>query len=89
MINAIMMVAMTVVTTMTLTNKKIELDNIIENSFKSKECNCKLCGRKSPYIAIGECSLCWDMEKGLQSLIEKDRGRAIRWLEDNLKELKG
>ncbi len=50
---------------------------------------CNLCGKETPYIAMGKCALCWEMEKGLRMLTEKDKSKAIKWLEDNLKELKG
>ncbi len=50
---------------------------------------CKVCGKETYYIAMGRCSLCWEMEKGLRMIADKDPDKAIKWLEDNLKELRG
>ncbi len=57
-------------------------------SIQNNTIPCKICGKDTHYIAMGKCSLCWEMEKGLRILAEKDKSLAIKWLEDNLKELK-
>ena len=49
---------------------------------------CEICGRETTYDATKRCDGCWDMEKGLRFFIEKDKEKAIKWLEDNLKKLR-
>lgn len=50
---------------------------------------CKICGGETYYDATKRCDGCWEMEKGLRMLADKDKDKAMRWLEERLKELKG
>lgn len=59
------------------------------NNIDNEKTLCNLCGKETPYLAAQKCSLCWEMEQGLRMLADKDKSKAIKWLEDNLKELKG
>ncbi len=50
---------------------------------------CEICGICTYYLGTKRCDSCWNMEQGLRMLADKDKNRAIKWLEDKLKELKG
>ena len=63
-----------------LENRKLENKNTVL---------CEICGKDTIYHATKRCSNCWDMERGLRTLADKDKSKAIKWLEDNLKSLKG
>ena len=48
---------------------------------------CEICGERTQYDATKRCNLCWEMEKGLRILKNKDKNKAKKWLKDQLKEL--
>lgn len=49
---------------------------------------CDLCERETSYIAAKRCSQCWEMEQGLRMLADKNKDKAVKWLEERLKELR-
>lgn len=59
------------------------------NPIKNEKTLCEICGKETPYDATKRCDCCWEMEKGLRMLTDKDKDKAIIWLENNLKKLKG
>lgn len=64
-------------------------EKLNKERFNKAKVTCEICGKETPYDATKRCDCCWEMEKGLRFLVEKDKDKAIKWLEDNLKELKG
>lgn len=50
-------------------SKGVHEHNFVQNSTVS----CKVCGKETYYTKIGRCSLCWEMEKGLRMLADKNK----------------
>ena len=62
---------------------------LYKERFNKEKVVCEICERPTQYDATKRCDGCWDMEKGLRMLVDKDKNKAIKWLENNLKLLKG
>ena len=61
---------------------------VFGEDIKTKNVLCEICGCETQYDATKRCNACWEMEKGLRFLKNRDKTKAKKWLEEQLKELK-
>jgi hypothetical protein len=64
-----------------------ESDKLIKILNVDRVVPCRLCKRDTPYIRMGLCSNCWEMEKGIAMFIKIDKKKAKEWLLEQLKSL--
>lgn len=63
-------------------------EKLNKERLNKEKVTCEICGKETLYDETKRCNCCWEMEKGLRMLTDKDKDKAIIWLENNLKELK-